>query len=73
MEKDLGVFYDNPNYIESFVVWTHNPAIKTMITPNTYVRRCYIQLTNDCDLNCSFLQIMAIMSTDAQDVKKWKQ
>lgn len=53
VEKDLGGFYDNPNYIESFQ-YGPNPAIKTMITPNTYVRRCYIQLTNDCDLNCSF-------------------
>lgn len=52
-EKGLGNFYSNTIYVEN-LHYGPNPAIKTMITPNAYIRRCYIQLTNECDLNCCF-------------------
>ncbi len=53
VERGWGNLYENPTYTESFQ-YGPNPAIKTMITPNVRLRRCYIQLTNDCELNCSF-------------------
>lgn len=54
-EKELGEFYEKPIYVESFQ-YGSNPAIKTMISPNYYIKRCYIQVTNDCELDCSFCE-----------------
>lgn len=54
-EKGLGEFYETPVYVESFQ-YGPNPAIKTMISPNYYIKRCYIQVTNECALRCKFCE-----------------
>lgn len=53
VEKGIGTFYDKPNFIES-LHFGPNPAIKTMVQPNLRINRCFIQVSNDCDLNCCF-------------------
>lgn len=53
VKKGYGTFYDKPNFIESFH-YGPNSAIKTMVQPNIRISRCYIQVSNECDLNCCF-------------------
>ena len=53
VKKGYGMFYDSPNFIESFH-YGPNSAIKTMVQPNMRINRCYIQVSNECDLNCCF-------------------
>lgn len=53
VEKGYGMFYDTPNFIEAFH-YGPNSAIKAMVQPNTHIARCYIQISNECDLDCIF-------------------
>jgi len=52
-EKMIGTFYENPVYAETFHIGVEANT-QRIIPNNTYVERAFIQITEDCNLNCVF-------------------